>query len=135
MARYFDRIAARFKRQEQKGMSKYGQILEDNPRGLKEALEYAAEEVTDLLMYLEEAIEKIGTATGSCRIEREPKEGMRDSGAKIMAVVEAAKEFIDKNNDCENKECPVSDCWFCDYNTDSAALKLQQALADLEGGR
>lgn len=66
MARYFDRIAARFKRQEQKGISKYGQILEDNPRGFKEALEYAAEEVTDLLMYLEEAIEKVYTTAGSC---------------------------------------------------------------------
>lgn len=58
MARYLDRIVARFKRQEAKGISKYGQILEDNPRGLLEALEYAAEEVTDLLMYLEEAVEK-----------------------------------------------------------------------------
>ena len=75
MARYFDRIAARFKRQEQKGISKYGQILEDNPRGLKEALEYAAEEVTDLLMYLEEAIEKIDAAVGSCRSGRGPING------------------------------------------------------------
>jgi hypothetical protein len=58
VARYLDRIVDRFKRQEQKGISKYGQILEDNPRGPLEALEYAAEEATDLLMYLEEAIEK-----------------------------------------------------------------------------
>ena len=58
MARYLDRIIARFKRQEQKGISKYGQILEDNPRGLLEALEYLAEELTDGLMYVEEAIEK-----------------------------------------------------------------------------
>ena len=58
MARYLDRIVARFKRQEQKGVSKYGQILEDNPRGVLEALEYLAEELTDGLMYVEEAIEK-----------------------------------------------------------------------------
>lgn len=56
--RYFDRIADRFKRQEQKGISKYGQVLEDNPRGVVEALEYLAEELTDGLMYVEEAIEK-----------------------------------------------------------------------------
>lgn len=58
MARYLDRIVARFKRQEQKGINKYGQILEDNPRGVLEALEYLAEELTDGLMYVEEAIEK-----------------------------------------------------------------------------
>lgn len=58
MARYLDRIVARFKRQEAKGISKYGQILEDNLRGLLEALEYLAEELTDGLMYVEEAIEK-----------------------------------------------------------------------------
>ena len=62
MARYMDRIVARFKRQEQKGISKYGQILEDNPRGVLEALEYLAEELTDGLMYVEEAIEKAGQA-------------------------------------------------------------------------
>ena len=62
MARYLDRIVARFKRQEQKGISKYGQILEDNPRGVLEALEYLAEELTDGLMYVEEAIEKAGQA-------------------------------------------------------------------------
>jgi hypothetical protein len=60
LARYLDRIVARFKRQEQKGISKYGQILEDNPRGVLEALEYLAEELTDGLMYVEEAIEKVG---------------------------------------------------------------------------
>ena len=65
MARYLDRIVARFKRQEAKGISKYGQILEDNPRGLLEALEYLAEELTDGLMYVEEAIEKAGQA--DCR--------------------------------------------------------------------
>jgi len=62
LARYLDRIVARFKRQEAKGISKYGQILEDNPRGLLEALEYLAEELTDGLMYVEEAIEKAGQA-------------------------------------------------------------------------
>lgn len=65
MARYLDRIVARFKRQEAKGISKYGQILEDNPRGVLEALEYLAEELTDGLMYVEEAIEKAGQA--DCR--------------------------------------------------------------------
>lgn len=64
MARYLDRIVDRFKRQEAKGISKYGQILEDNPRGLLEALEYLAEELTDGLMYVEEAIEKVKKEAG-----------------------------------------------------------------------
>jgi len=59
MGHYKDRIDARFARQEAKGVSKYGQTLEQNPRPAIEALEYAAEEITDFLMYLEEAKEKI----------------------------------------------------------------------------
>lgn len=59
MSRYLDRILARFKRQKAKGIAKYGQPLEDNPRGVIEALEYLAEELTDGLMYVEEAIEKL----------------------------------------------------------------------------
>ena len=59
MSRYLQQILARFERQEAKGILKYGQILEDNPRGPVEALEFLAEELTDGLMYIEEAIEKI----------------------------------------------------------------------------
>ena len=59
MSRYLDRILARFERQKTKGKAKYGQPLEDNPRGVIEALEYLAEELTDGLMYVEEAIEKL----------------------------------------------------------------------------
>lgn len=58
-SRYLTRIIDRFKRQEQKGISKYGTFLEDNPRGVIEALEYLAEELTDGLNYIEEAKEKI----------------------------------------------------------------------------
>ena len=59
MGRYKDRIDARFARQEAKGISKYGHILEQNPRKVIEAIEYGLEEITDLMMYLEEAKEKI----------------------------------------------------------------------------
>ena len=58
MGRYFDRIAARFRRQDEKGLNKYERLLEDNPRGPEDALEYLAEELTDALMYLEELREK-----------------------------------------------------------------------------
>jgi len=60
MERYLERIIARFKHQTEKGISKYGQILEDNPRtDPLVALEYLAEELTDGLMYLEELKEKL----------------------------------------------------------------------------
>jgi hypothetical protein len=59
MAKYLKKIIARFERQEQKGLNKYGQILEDNPRGYIAALEYLAEELTDGLMYVQEAIVKL----------------------------------------------------------------------------
>jgi NTP pyrophosphatase (non-canonical NTP hydrolase) len=56
--RYLERILNRFNQQREKGISKYGQILEENPRGVILALEALAEELTDALMYTEEAIEK-----------------------------------------------------------------------------
>jgi hypothetical protein len=59
MARYLERILSRFHKQEQKGISKYGQRLEDNHRPVSESIEFALEEVTDLMMYLEETKEKI----------------------------------------------------------------------------
>lgn len=59
MGRYLFRIMDRFNRQNEKGISKYGDILENNPRGPEEALEYLAEELTDGLNYLEELKEKL----------------------------------------------------------------------------
>jgi len=59
MARYKDRIDARFEKQEAKGISKYGQTLEDNPRPAVEALEYMLEEMVDMMMYGEELLEKL----------------------------------------------------------------------------
>lgn len=56
--RYLERILNRFNQQREKGISKYGQILEENPREAILALEALAEELTDALMYTEEAIEK-----------------------------------------------------------------------------
>lgn len=56
--RYLERILNRFNRQREKGISKYGKILEENPRDVILALEALAEELTDALMYAEEAIEK-----------------------------------------------------------------------------
>ena len=56
--RYLERILNRFNKQREKGISKYGQILEENPRDVILALEALAEELTDALMYTEEAIEK-----------------------------------------------------------------------------
>jgi NTP pyrophosphatase (non-canonical NTP hydrolase) len=56
--RYLERILNRFNQQREKGTSKYGQILEENPRDVILALEALAEELTDALMYVEEAIEK-----------------------------------------------------------------------------
>ena len=103
MARYLDRIVARFKRQEAKGISKYGQILEDNPRGVLEALEYLAEELTDGLMYVEEAIEKAGQADyrtvlkeTEVRVGRAERQliKLQEENAKLLArAVEAEKGF------------------------------------------
>lgn len=59
---YLSRIIARFERQKAKGISKYGQPLEQNNRDVIEALEYLAEELTDGLMYLEEVKEKLQKA-------------------------------------------------------------------------
>lgn len=56
--RYLERILNRFNQQREKGISKYEQILEENPRDVILALEALAEELTDALMYAEEAIEK-----------------------------------------------------------------------------
>lgn len=53
MSRYQDRIAARFARQEAKGLGKYGFPLEDNPAAMAERLEHLAEELSDALMYIE----------------------------------------------------------------------------------
>lgn len=59
MGKYKDRINERIDRQIAKGVNKYGQVLEDNPRGVLNALTYQAEELTDALFYTEEAIEKM----------------------------------------------------------------------------
>ena len=53
MGRFKDRIDARFTAQEQKGIEKYGQPLEQNHGNYDYRLEHLAEELTDGLMYVE----------------------------------------------------------------------------------
>jgi hypothetical protein len=53
MGRYKDRIDARFEAQEQKGIEKYGQRLEDNHGPHDYRLEHLAQELTDALIYVE----------------------------------------------------------------------------------
>lgn len=53
MGRYLNRITARFHRQEQKGVLKYGTVLEDNHGNYDYRLEHLTEELTDGLMYCE----------------------------------------------------------------------------------
>lgn len=52
---YVGSILGRLEKQTQKGMEKYGATLDQNPLGLSTAqiVEYALEEVTDLIVYLE----------------------------------------------------------------------------------
>lgn len=88
MAKYLNKIIARFKRQEQKGLNKYGQILEDNPRGYIEALEYLAEELTDGLMYVQEAIVKLKLET-----YRTPKETELQSRRAEELIIKLENEI------------------------------------------
>lgn len=53
MGRYLEKITARFHRQEQKGIEKYGQTLEDNHGSIDYRIEHLAEELTDGLSYIE----------------------------------------------------------------------------------
>lgn len=51
---YLDRISERFHRQAEKGLEKYGVLLEDNrDLGFNERIEHLAEELTDGLQYIE----------------------------------------------------------------------------------
>jgi|GEM_PF-2359671 len=59
MGRYKDEINELMDKQIVKGVSRYGQVLEDNPRGVIESLEYQSEELVDALFYTREAIEKM----------------------------------------------------------------------------
>jgi hypothetical protein len=56
--RYMERIRRKFEKQRDKGIKKYGQVLEDNHRGIVESLNAISEELIDGLMYIEEALEK-----------------------------------------------------------------------------
>lgn len=53
MGRFKGRIDARFEAQEQKGIEKYGQSLEDNHGSFDYRLEHLAQELSDGLMYAE----------------------------------------------------------------------------------
>jgi len=50
---YWERITALAKRQREKGMSKYGQGLDDNPSDIIKRIEHLQEELIDGLMYCE----------------------------------------------------------------------------------
>ena len=53
-AKYWSRVCEMQKRQTEKGLNKYGQVLEDNTNmTIRERLEYLEEELIDGLMYLE----------------------------------------------------------------------------------
>jgi len=78
MSSYLDRIIDRFNHQTQKGIKKYGQILEDNPRtDPLIALEFMAEELTDGLMYLEELKEKLALAQRKTKLNKYHESGTR----------------------------------------------------------
>jgi len=53
MSRYLDRIIARFRAQQKKGIDKYGQVLENNHTPMLERIEHLAQELTNGLMYIE----------------------------------------------------------------------------------
>ena len=58
---YLDRISERFHRQTEKGLEKYGVLLEDNQDlGFDERIEHLAEELTDGLQYIEHLKELMG---------------------------------------------------------------------------
>lgn len=50
---YWDRITAIAERQREKGITEYGQGLEDNPAGIVQRITYLEEELVDGLMYCE----------------------------------------------------------------------------------
>lgn len=59
-----------------------------------------------------------------------------DPGEKYRAVVEAAKEFISKLQDCQDsKICNINECYICEHDYEPAIEALRQVLADLEGRR
>ena len=57
---YWERITAISDRQRAKGISTYGQGLEDNHWPIMKRLEYLEEELIDALMYIEWIKDKIG---------------------------------------------------------------------------
>lgn len=62
-AKYWPRICEMQKRQTEKGVEHYGQILEDNTgMTVKERLEYLEEELIDALMYIEHLKEALNNA-------------------------------------------------------------------------
>lgn len=56
---YWERICALSERQRAKGMSTYGQGLENNPAAILERISYLEEELIDGLYYLEWLKDKI----------------------------------------------------------------------------
>jgi len=114
MGRYKDEVNKLMDKQIDKGVSKYGQVLEDNPRSVIKALEYQSEELVDALFYAREAIEKV---------------------KKMERVVEAAKDRLQGSN-CN--KCPGDkDMDFCFhpglmFDRPCPSAKLKQALAELE---
>lgn len=54
-----DKVIAELKQRSEKGISKYGTTLSDNPLSLVEWLQHAKEEAMDDVLYLERAIDEI----------------------------------------------------------------------------
>ena len=86
---YTDRIIARINKQTDKGIKKYGANLQENPINLSivEVVEYALEEVTDALIYLENVKERL--AQKECK-------PVDDINCRICAYQVTTKEERDK---------------------------------------
>lgn len=54
-----DKVIAELKQRSEKGISKYGTTLADNPLSLVEWLQHAKEETMDEVLYLQRAIDEL----------------------------------------------------------------------------
>ena len=83
-ARYWKNICEIQERQKQKGLSKYGQVLEENTSmTTTERIEYLQEELVDALMYLEHLKENT---------ERKAPEGTKEYQVAVTGVAHIVVE-------------------------------------------
>lgn len=151
MGIYLARIMDRFKKQEQKGIAKYGQILEDNPAQIKERLEHLAQELTDGLMYVEWIKEGIMAFDQYQRLaERTANRGPDDTTERrfinfafgLMGetgeIVDYLKKILFHGHDLDaNRDklkLELGDClWYIAMIASAAGLSLNEvAIANIE---